>query len=398
MSACARTRARLGIVFVAVVASLAGCSTGDDDEALVVYSSQPLSADSGGLDMLRASQLALREADGRAGSFQVRIEALDSQNPDTAAADLDRVERNARRAAADSRAIAYIGDPESDSTAVSLPILNRAGLLQVSQSSTYVGLTRAEGAQPGEPERYYPSKRRTFARLVPADHLQAAALVEYMRREGVRTIVAVHDRSKYGSGLGRLAVGRAREAGIALVGSPRDLDKESDEAAELLASDHDAVLATFTGTTPGRVVEKLLEPSAAPLVFLGDSASVQSTFQTLGDVAERARITAPLGAMSGSTAERRFIEDFRNAFGYEPNPFAAYAYESMRRILWAIGRAGEAGDDRRAVIREFFTGGARRSLLGRYDIDRKGDTTSNAYGGFTVEDGELKLAEVLTAR
>jgi len=398
MSGRGRTRSRLGVVLVGLAACLTGCSTGDDDEALVVYSSQPLSADSGGLDMLRAAQLALGDADGRAGNFDVRIEALDSQNPDTASADLDRVERNARRAAADSRAIAYIGEPESDSTAVSLPILNRAGLLQVSQSSTYVGLTRAEGAQPGEPERYYPSKRRTFARLVPADHLQAVALVEYMRREGVRTIAAIHDGSRYGSGLGRLAVARARDAGIAPVGPPRDVDKQRDEVAELLASDHDAVLATFAGTTPGRVVEKLVEPSRAPLVFLGDSASVQSTFQTLGNVAKRARITAPLGAVPSSSAERRFIDGFRDAYGYVPNPFAAYAYESMRRILWAIGRAGEAGDDRRAVVHEFFKGGPRRSLLGRYDIDRKGDTTSNAYGGFTVDDREFQLAEVLTAR
>jgi branched-chain amino acid transport system substrate-binding protein len=377
---------------------LTGCSTGGDDEALVVYSSQPLSADSGGLDMLRAAQLALREADGRAGDFKVRIEALDSQNPDTAAADLDRVERNARRAADDSRTIAYLGEPESDSTAVSLPILNKAGILQVSQSSTYVGLTRAEGARPGEPGRYYPAKVRTFARLVPADHLQAAALVEYMRREGARTIAAVHDRSTYGRGLGRLAVARARNAGIAPVGPSRAVDRQPDEARDLLASDHDAVLATFAGTTPGRVVEKLLEPSRAPLVFLGDSASVQSTFHTLGNIAERARITAPLGAVPGSAAERRFIESFRDAFGYEPNPFAAYAYESMRRILWAIERVGEVGDDRRAVIREFFEGGPRRSLLGRYDIDSNGDTTSKTYGGFTIEDGELRLAEVLTAR
>lgn len=45
--------------------------------------------------------------EGRAGSVEVRLEALDSASPDTGAADPELTERNARRAAAGERAVAY---------------------------------------------------------------------------------------------------------------------------------------------------------------------------------------------------------------------------------------------------------------------------------------------------
>ncbi len=75
----------------------------------------------------------------------------------------------------------YIGEFNSDASEVSMPILNRAGVPQVSPASTYVGLTTSEpGSLPGEPNRYFPTGRRTFLRIVPMDTLQAAALIDLM--------------------------------------------------------------------------------------------------------------------------------------------------------------------------------------------------------------------------
>jgi len=73
--------------------------------------------------------------------------------------------RNARRAAADSSAIGYIGEFNSGASAISMPILSEAGIPQISPSNTYVGLTRSgSGAAPGEPDKYDP---RWSAALLP---------------------------------------------------------------------------------------------------------------------------------------------------------------------------------------------------------------------------------------
>ena len=60
---------------------------------------------------------------------------------------------------------------------VSIPILNEAGSPQVSPANTYVGLTdNVPGVSaPGEPQKYYPTGKRTYLRIVPIDSIQAAA-------------------------------------------------------------------------------------------------------------------------------------------------------------------------------------------------------------------------------
>ena len=84
-----------------------------------------------------------------------------------------RCAANARHAVQDRSTIAYIGDFSSGASAVSAPITNAAGILQVSPASTYGGLTRADGGDKGEPEKYSPSGKLTFARVIPNDIVQA---------------------------------------------------------------------------------------------------------------------------------------------------------------------------------------------------------------------------------
>src|SRR6185437_4849064 len=108
---------------------------------------------------------------------------------------------NARKAAQDKSSIVYLGEFNSGATAISLPILNEANILQVSPSNTYVGLTRAEGADKGEPDKYYPSGKRTFGRVVPADHIQAAAQVTYQKDSGCKKTYILNDKEVYGKGI-----------------------------------------------------------------------------------------------------------------------------------------------------------------------------------------------------
>ena len=108
---------------------------------------------------------------------------------------------NARTAVVDDTTIAYLGEFNSGATSISLPILNEAGILQVSPSNTYVGLTRAEGAEPREPAKYFPTGLRTFGRVIPADHLQAAAVAALLQAERVKRVFLVDDHEVYGHGL-----------------------------------------------------------------------------------------------------------------------------------------------------------------------------------------------------
>ena len=66
-----------------------------------------------------------------------------------------------------------------------MPILNEAGVPQISPANTAVGLTSDEpGADQGEPDKYYPAGKRTYVRIVPKDTIQGAALATVMKEDG----------------------------------------------------------------------------------------------------------------------------------------------------------------------------------------------------------------------
>ena len=88
---------------------------------------------------------------------------------------------------------------------MSIPILNQAGIPQVSPANTYVGLTtNLPGSAPGEPQKYYPTGKRTYLRIVPIDSIQAAADLMAMKEAGCTKVAVANDKEAYGAGLATL--------------------------------------------------------------------------------------------------------------------------------------------------------------------------------------------------
>ena len=190
-------------------------------KTLTIYSSLPLQGDGRpqSEDVVRGEQLALEKAGGKAGDFKIKYVSLDDATAATGKWEPGKVSENARKAVGDENTIAYLGEFNSGGSAISAPLLNEAGILQVSPSNTYVGLTRSEGADKGEPQKYQPSGSKTFGRVVPADHIQAAAQVSYMKDQGVKKIYILNDKEVYGKGIADQVEKIAGEQGIEVAGN-----------------------------------------------------------------------------------------------------------------------------------------------------------------------------------
>src|SRR5215218_6067013 len=159
---------------------------GDDDDSggpsnaegdtLDIYSSLPLQGAQrpNTTDLVRGAQLALKQHGGKAGGFTIDYTSLDDSTAQAGAWTPEQTSANARKVAQDDAAVAYIGEFNSGASAISIPILNEVPIAQVSPANTAVGLTKELGAEPGEPDKYYPSGERNYGRVVPADFIQGA--------------------------------------------------------------------------------------------------------------------------------------------------------------------------------------------------------------------------------
>ena len=100
-------------------------------------------------EIVNGERLALSQAGGHIGPLKVGYVSLDDANPKTGELDPGATSTDAKTAAQDTSTIAYLGEYGSEATAVSLPLINAAGILQVSPGSPYIGLDVLAGRRPG---------------------------------------------------------------------------------------------------------------------------------------------------------------------------------------------------------------------------------------------------------
>jgi branched-chain amino acid transport system substrate-binding protein len=380
----------------ALAATVAGCggvSISGASEAtgnqLAIYSSLPLQGPSAELSaqIVNGERLALADAGGRIGPFRIGYVSLDDSNPASGRLDPGVTATNAKMAAQDPSTIAYLGEYNSAATAVSLPLINAAGILQVSPASPYVGLTSSLDAGQDEPQRFYPSGRRTFGRLQPGDPGQARAQVDLMKAMGVHKVYVLDDQDPFEIPLAQIVAAGAEQAGIAVAAH----DSLATSTGTVFAGAvekivHSGAQAVFLagGSGPGTVALWRQLHSADPhLLLLGSSTMVNESFtaQIGAAAAASTYLTTPVLATSQyPRAAERVLSAYRRHFGSEPGPSALYGYEAMSVVLDAIRRAASHGNDRQAVIDGFFAVRNRNSVLGRYSIDAGGETTLSRYG------------------
>jgi branched-chain amino acid transport system substrate-binding protein len=411
---------RLAAVAVALALGVSACGDDGDDataggsggggdkgSTLTIYSSMPLQGDSRpqSEDIVRGIEMAIDKVGGKAGGHTIKYVSLDDATASTGKWEPGQVSSNARKAVGDESAIAYIGEFNSGASAVSIPLINEAGILQVSPSNTYVGLTRAEGAETGEPEKYYPTGKRTFGRVVPADHLQAGALVAYQQEEQCTKTYLLNDKEVYGKGLADQVEKIAADRGLDVAGNDGiDTKAANFRALAEKVDDSGADCFVFAGITQNKAIQVFKDVFAANpnLKMFGPDGLAESAFtEKLGARLEKnVFITNPtLDAKFYPPSAQEFIDEFKAKHGKTPELYAIYGYEAAQVVLEAIEAAGDkaAGspEGRKAVVDAFFATKGRSGLLGTYDIDENGDTTLTDYGSYRVKDGKLVFDQVV---
>jgi branched-chain amino acid transport system substrate-binding protein len=372
-----------------------------------LYSSWPYSGamERIGGHAVAATEMCLEDFGHAAGGFAIEYEALD----DGVAANEGRWEpgketENANRAVNDEAAMVYLGTYNSGAAAISIPILNEAGMAMISFANTGVGLTRPlEGlTQEGEPDIYYPTGKRNYMRVCPADDIQGGAGARWAIAEGHSATYVLHDNSLYGKGVADIFAAIFAEEGGEVLGN-EGYDPDAGDYQSLMTSIADlGPDIVYVGATVDNNPAKVLQDmrgvmSAEDVTFLGPDGLFTDTFvQGAADAAEGAWITFggysadKLLADGGAGAD--YVVRVREHLGLgeeeQPDAYSTYAYEAMVVVLQAIERAGV--NDRTAILDTMFATEGFVSLLGgTWSFTENGDTDSLKIGLVQVIDGAL---------
>jgi branched-chain amino acid transport system substrate-binding protein len=375
-----------------------------------VYSSLPMQGASSAqtIPLVNGIKLALSQAGNKAGSFTVNYQELDDSTASAGKWDPTQTAANARKAAEDPKAVYYIGEFNSGASEVSIPILNTAGIPQVSPANTYVGLTTNEpGSAPGEPQKYYPTGKRTYLRIVPRDTIQAAAGLETMKSDGCTKVAVANDKEAYGAGLAQLLELEKGKYGVTIT-SNTGIDPTAPNfrsyASTIKAQGADCFY--FAGIVSNGAVQITKDVAAAipkVKIYGGDGICTSSYTNpsqhgvpaSIGPQIQCTVATQDLAAYPGG---RDFLTAYKAKYGVaSPDPYAIYGYEVMKLGLDTVAGLGAKGNDKASVLAALFATKDRHGVIGTYGFDANGDTTLKSYGLYKVgSDGNPVFEKTVT--
>jgi branched-chain amino acid transport system substrate-binding protein len=340
---------------------VAGCGTSEPahtttaSDDLTVYTALPMRGAQAprSRDVIDGERLALLLADGTVGDYSVKLRSLDDSTVKKQGWDPEATLDAAKLAVDDPSTIAFIGDLDAGATALSLPKTNARDLLQVIPAATYDGFTGGDGHAPGEPDKYQPSGRRTFAAVALSDEVQSRIVADTLKDQGCEKVAVLRAPTGFDASLAELLGRTVKHRGMDVADVDKVADDEPDThvkmAEKVVKAQADCV--TFAGSpsdAPGPLLRAIHAAAPAMRFVLPAALADDAVARSLGPAAPLTTIVGP------PPAGPRFAAAFERQFGRRPGPWSAYGYDAMHRTLKAIATAGARGNDRRAVISAFL--------------------------------------------
>jgi branched-chain amino acid transport system substrate-binding protein len=379
---------------------------GDGDPDYLIVSDLPLQGSSRTqtTQIVGAIRYLLDKQGWKAGDHKIAYQSCDDATAQAGKWDSGKCSQNANAYAGNDKLIGVLGTFNSGCAAIEIPVLNQAangGIAMLSPANTFVCLTEGgPGCEDTEPDKYYPTGNRNYARVVPHDAYQGAAVAEFMKEEGVKSVYVLNDKEAYGLGVATNLRNAAEHLGIKVAGF---------EAWDPKASSYEGLFRKIGGTGADAVFlgglidengAKVIKDKVAVLgkndgkvkLFAPDGFTTQQTIDEAGTAAAGMYMSVagvPIDQFKGKGAE--FAKAFKPTLGgKEIDPYAIYGAQAAQVLLDAIA----ASDGSRAdVISKLFQTKVNNGYLGSFDINENGDPSGaeGAVVGFTIYKATDKL-------
>jgi branched-chain amino acid transport system substrate-binding protein len=418
-----RTTFKFGAMAVASALALAACSSSSDGasdgasgaadgKTLVVSTDLPLQgsaadANNSTNDMIK---LYLEQIGNKAGDYNLEFKTYDDATAAKGAWDDATCAKNAQDHVANTNEVAVMGTYNSGCAKIIVPVLNQdpdGPMLMVSHANTNVGLTKTW--DPGEPEKFYPTGKRNYARVVTTDDVQGTSAAQFMAKDlGVKKCYVINDNQTYGQGVARAFVEEAKKQGIEILGNdPWDAKQPNYSSffEQIKATNPDCLyVAGIYDNNGGQLVKDKVKvlgdnkavPMMGPDGFTGypaldaqpESEGMYLSFAGLDQ--------STLLAQGGAGAD--LVKAYKEKYGKDPvGSYPLYGVAAMQVILEAIAKSDGT---RKGITDAVFSGEgvtipADKSVIGKeIKIDAAtGDSNNKDISILQLTSGQEKLVK-----
>jgi len=373
-----------------------GTGTGEGEGKTVTISSDlPLQGSSKDASTAtnNAIRLYLEQVGNKAGEHTIKFKAYDDSTAAKGAWDDATCAKNAQDHVANAEEVAVMGTYNSGCAKIILPVLNQdpeGPMLMVSHANTNPGLSKKW--EPGEPDKYYPTGKRNYARVITTDEYQGTADSTYMAKDlGKKRCFVLNDNDTYGKGVAQSFVDNAPKVGLTILGN-QSFDRKQPNYDSLFQSikskNPDCIfIGGIYDNNGGQLVKdkvKVLGDNSRVVLMGPDGYSgypdLQKDPNADGMYISFAGLdTTSLRKNGGAAA--KFLDAYKKKYGADPaTSYALYGVAAVQVILEAIAKS----DGTRKSVTDAVFGGsgisipADKSVIGKeIEIDPKTGDTNN---------------------
>ncbi|WP_375431687.1 branched-chain amino acid ABC transporter substrate-binding protein [uncultured Friedmanniella sp.] len=422
----ARTLTRIVALGAVAALSFTACAKADDSgtgtgtggsKDLVISTDLPLQGSSATQsdDTNKLIQLYLDQVGNKAGDYNITLKAYDDSTAAKGAWDDAACAKNATDHVANTAEVAVMGTFNSGCAKIEVPTLNNDSsgpMLMVSHANTNVGLTKTWDT--GEPEKYYPTGVRNYARVVTTDDYQGQAAATFASQDlKVKKAFVLNDNQTYGLGVARSFADSAKMQGIEIVGEQSWDAKQPNYTAlfqAVKASNADLVyLGGIYDNNGGQLIKD-------KVAVLGDNSKVKlfapDGFTGYDDLLKLPQAEGMNLTFAGLTQDQltksggasvKLLDAFKTKYGKAPQgSYPLYGVAATQVILAAIAKSdGTRKSVTEAVLSgEGITIPQAESVTGKeIKIDpTTGDTTAKDITVEVVKDKEETFVKAETVQ
>jgi len=320
-----------------------------------------------GIPMRNAVQLAIRDANAAGGidGSHLGLAIFDDAAAGPLGQDPEKGAANARDMVADPRTIALIGPSGSLVAKSVIPVTNAGGLLECSPANTSPSLTKPRyGAL--DLRSAHPNAIN-FVRIAPSDDIQAPALASFAYQDLDAHVALVVDDAADG----REIADGFQQAYTTLGGTVirRALNPGADPDTVLAPLNHASnrpgvvFFGGFTGTGAVGLRRAMIASGHEDIPFLSWDGLFDGSGADKGSYIQGLSAARSAGSYVSHATQpptrNSFVEAYRQAFGEDPDEFAAAAYACVQVIV----------DSLRAVAANRPSAQTLRPALRAYAVD-----------------------------